>query len=79
MTPRSRAGPPALLAGFLILGLGLQGCVATAVTGATFGVAKAAVHTATKVATGAVGTAGKVAGATVHAAGRPFRRPPPSQ
>jgi hypothetical protein len=60
---------PALLAGLLILGLGLQGCVATTVAGATLGVAGAAVKTTAKVT-------GKVAGATVHVAGHALKRQP---
>jgi hypothetical protein len=80
MTSRSRALSPALLAGLLIIGLGLQGCVATTVAGATLGVAGAAV----KVTTVAVGTTAKVAGGAVHLAtseGRhpPKKKPPPPQ
>jgi hypothetical protein len=59
----SRIGLPALLAGVLLLGLGLQGCVATTVAGATLGVAGAAAKTTVKVT-------GKVAGGTVHLAAR---------
>jgi hypothetical protein len=83
MTSRRRACPPALLAGFLIVGLGLQGCVATTVAGATLGVAGAAVRTAAKVTTVAVKTTGRVAGAAVHvtanAAGHASKEPPSSQ
>ena len=72
MISRSRARPSALLAGLLFLGLGLQGCVATTVAGATLGVAGAAVKTTAKVT-------GKVAGATVHvaahAAGKALKGP----
>ena len=75
----SRAFAPALLAGLLIIGLGLQGCVATAVAGATLGAAGAAV----KVTAVAVGTTAKVAGGAVHLAanaGRhPKKKPPPPQ
>ncbi len=76
MTSPSRACLPALLAGLLLVGLGLQGCVATTVAGATLGVAGGAVKTAAKVT-------GKVAGAAVHltarAAGHALEKPPSSQ
>jgi hypothetical protein len=80
MTPRARAFSPALLAGLSIIGLGLQGCVATTVAGATLGVAGAAV----KVTAVTVGTTAKVAGGAVHlatSAGRhpPKKKPPPPQ
>lgn len=68
MTLPSRACLPALLAGVLIAGLGLQGCVATTVAGATLGVAGGAVKTAAKVT-------GKVAGAAVHVAARAASHP----
>lgn len=71
MTSPARALPPALFAGVLIVSLGLQGCVATAVAGATLGVAGAAVGTAVKVTTVAVGTTGKVVGAAVHGNAKP--------
>jgi len=70
MTSRSRFGLPALVAGFLILGLGLQGCVAAAVAGAGVHVAGAAVKTTAKVT-------GKVAGATVHVAAHALKGSPP--
>jgi len=59
MTSLSRARAPALLAGLLIVGLGVSGCVATTVAGATLGIAGGAVKTAAKVT-------GKAAGAAVH-------------
>lgn len=61
MISRSRVGLAATLAGVLVLGLGLQGCLATQVAGTTLGVAGAAVKTTAKVT-------GAVAGATVHVA-----------
>jgi hypothetical protein len=77
MTSR-RACLPALLAGLLIAGLGLEGCVATTVAGATLGVAGAAVKTTAKVTGKAAGAAVKV---TAHAAGHVLapKPPPPSQ
>jgi hypothetical protein len=80
MTSRGRALSPAVLAGLLIIAPGLQGCVATAVAGATLGVAGAAV----KVTAVTVGTTAKVAGGAVHLAanaGRhpPKKKPPPPQ
>ena len=83
MTPRNRAYPSVLLAGLLIVALGLQGCVATAVAGATLGVAGTAVRGAAKVTTAAVGTTAKVAGGTVRlvakAGAHPAKTPPASQ
>ena len=83
MTSRGRACLPALLAGVLIVGLSLQGCVATTVAGAMLGVAGVAVGTAAKVTTVAVGATGKVVGAAVHVtanpAGHASKGPPPSQ
>jgi hypothetical protein len=83
MTSRNHAFAPALLAGLLIVGLGLQGCVATAVAGATLGVAGTAVRGAAKVTKVAVGTTAKVAGGTVRlvakAGAHPSKSPPQSQ
>ena len=74
MMSLGRVRAPALLAGLLILGIGLQGCVATTVAGASLGLAGAAVKTTAKVT-------GKVAGATVHAtakvAGHALKGSPP--
>jgi hypothetical protein len=82
MISRARAFPPALPAGLLIVGLGLQGCVATTVAGATLGVAGTAVRGAAKVTTVAIGTTAKVAGGAVHviahAGGHPSKEPPPA-
>lgn len=77
MTFSRRAAPAGLLAGLLVIGLGLQGCVATTVAGATLHVAAATVVTTAKVG-------GKVAGATAHvtthavahALKRPSKPPP---
>jgi hypothetical protein len=63
--PRHRAFTPVLLAGFLVFCLGLQGCVATTVAGATLGVAGMAVKTTAKVTR-------TVTGAVVHVATAPF-------
>ncbi|HWF00377.1 MAG TPA: hypothetical protein VG248_11315 [Caulobacteraceae bacterium] len=83
MTSRSRAFPP-VLTGLLIIALGLQGCVATTVAGATLGVAGTAVRGAAKVTVVAVGATAKVAGGAVHlatSAGRhaPKKKPAQSQ
>jgi len=61
MMSRSRFRLATLLAGFLVVGAGLEGCLATTVAGTTLGVAGASVRTTAKVT-------GKVAGATVHVA-----------
>jgi hypothetical protein len=70
------------LAGLLILGFGLQGCVATAVAGATLHVAGAAVGTAAKVGGAVVGTTVKVGSGAVHATasavGRAVKGPGPA-
>jgi hypothetical protein len=74
MPSPSRAHLPAAVAALLILGLGLEGCVATAIAGATLHVAGATVKTAAKVT-------GKAAGAAVHlatrGAGHHHDAPPP--
>jgi hypothetical protein len=72
MIARSPGGLPALLAGLTLLGLGLGGCVATTVAGATLGVAGAAAKTTAKV-TGKVALA--TAKVTVHAAGQALKKP----
>jgi len=54
------------LAAVCMLGLGLQGCIATTLAGATLGVAGAAVGTAAKVGVGAVKVTGSAVGAVGH-------------
>jgi len=73
--PSPSARLPAALAAILILGFGLQGCVATTIAGATLHVAGATVKTAAKVT-------GKAAGAAIHLTTRGARhshdtQPPP--
>ena len=80
MSSLCRLRPWPLAAGALVAALGLQGCVAAHVAGATIGVAGAAVKTTAKVAVVTVGTTGKVAGAAVHLtakAAKPAPKPPP--
>lgn len=74
MSSRRRACLPALFAGLLIVGLGLEGCVATTVAGATLAVAGGTVKTAAKVTGKAAGAAVKV---TAKAAGHALDRKPP--
>jgi len=50
-----------------ILALGLQGCIATTVAGATIGVAGAVVGTAAKVGVATVQATGSAVGAVGHA------------
>ena len=76
MTSRARAFAPALLAALSVIGLGLQGCVATTVAGATLGVAGTAVRGAAKVTVVTVGTTAKVAGGAVHLAANAGKHPP---
>jgi hypothetical protein len=54
------------MAGLLILGLGLQGCLATTVAGATLGVAGAAVKTTAKAAKVSAKVAGGAVRVTAH-------------
>ena len=74
MFSRRRACLPALLAVGLIVGFGLQGCVATTVAGATLAVAGGTVKTAAKVTGKVAGGAVKV---TAHVAGHALDRKPP--
>jgi hypothetical protein len=55
------------IAAVFTLALGLQGCIATTIAGATLGVAGAAVGTAAKVGVGAVKVTGSAVGAVGHA------------
>ena len=59
-----RLAPLAVI--LLATAVGLQGCVAASVAGATVGLAGATVKTAAKVTVVTVKTTGKVAGAAVH-------------
>jgi hypothetical protein len=62
--------PKSVLATYAALGLlalGLQGCIAATVAGATLGVAGAAVGTAAKVGVTAVKVTGSAVGAVGHA------------
>jgi hypothetical protein len=62
------AAGSALAAGLLVLGLGMQGCVATTVAGATLGVAGAAVKTAAVTGKATVKVVGGAARVTAHVA-----------
>jgi hypothetical protein len=67
MAQRAIKSATITFAALAVLALGLQGCIATTVAGATLGVAGAAVGTAAKVGVGAVKVAGGAVGAVGHA------------